>query len=296
MYTRGDFRAVYFMLLCLPRNSAFTRYYEQRNLDILVTEISYIFATNAPHFFSIKKIYFLLLFFIAYQSEAQVFNIQSFGAIGDSTTINTTAIQSAIDSCSNSGGGIVLISNGVYLSGTIFMKSNVTLSVDSGAALKGSPNLADYPTVTPSLRTFTDSYVQRSLIFAENVNNIAFEGKGIINGNGNSTIFLTSANRVFGFRLFSCTNVRYENLTLINSAFLMMHNCNIDTLLIRDVTISNHCWGNQDGVNIDGCRNVLVENCNIDSNNDPIVMKGTFLGWTENVKCAIASWPLIPEP
>lgn len=240
-----------------------------------------------------KKIYFILLFMTVYQIKAQVFNIQSFGAVGDSTTLNTLAIQNAIDSCSNSGGGIVLISNGVYLSGTIFMKSNVTLSIDSGAALKGSANLADYPIVTPTLRTFTDSYVQRSLIFAENAVNISFEGKGIINGNGTNSIFLNSDNRIFGFRLFSCTNVRYENLTLKNSAFWMMHNCNIDTLLIRGLTISNHCFGNQDGVNIDGCRNVLVENCDIDGNNDPIVMKGTFPGWTENVEvrnCKLATY------
>jgi hypothetical protein len=240
-----------------------------------------------------KKIYFILLFMTVYQIKAQVFNILSFGAVGDSTTLNTLAIQNAIDSCSNSGGGIVLISNGVYLSGTIFMKSNVTLSIDSGAALKGSANLADYPIVTPALRTFTDTYVQRSLIFAENAVNIAFEGKGIINGNGTNSIFLNSDNRVFGFRIFSCTNVRYENLTLKNSAFWMMHNCNIDTLLIRGLTISNHCFGNQDGVNIDGCRNVLVENCDIDGNNDPIVMKGTFLGWTENVEvrnCKLATY------
>jgi len=240
-----------------------------------------------------KKIYIILLLFIACESKAQIFDIQAFGAIGDSVTLSTSSIQNAIDSCSNSGGGIVLISNGVYLSGTLYMKSNVTLRVDSGAALKGSDNLAYYPIVTPGLRTFTDTYVQRSLIFAENAANIAFEGKGTINGNGTNPIFLNNDNRIFGFRLFSCTNVRYENLTLKNSSFWMMHNCNIDTLLIRGLTISNHCFGNQDGINIDGCRNVLVEDCDLDGNNDPIVMKGTFPGWTENVEvrnCKLATY------
>jgi hypothetical protein len=73
----------------------------------------------------------------------------------------------------------------------------------------------------------------------------------------------------------------------------MMHNCNIDTLTIRNLTISNHSFGNQDGINIDGSRNVLVENCNVDCNDDPLVMKGTFPGWCENIEvrnCTFASY------
>jgi hypothetical protein len=235
----------------------------------------------------------MLLVASCFFARAQTFNIQSFGAVGDNSTINTAYIQAAIDSCSNSGGGTVLVTNGIYISGTIFMKSNVTLQIDSGAELKGSASLSDYPQVTPVLRTFTDTYVQRSLIFAENCQNISFTGKGKVNGNGTNSIFLTSSNRVFGFRIYSSINVRYEDLTLQNSAFWMMHNCNIDTLVIRNVTITNHSFGNQDGVNIDGCRNVLVENCDIDGNNDPIVMKGTFPGWTENVEvrnCKLATY------
>jgi len=235
----------------------------------------------------------LLLFFAINVAYGQTFNITNFGAVGDDITLNTVAIQKAIDSCSASGGGKVLIPQGIFLSGTIRMKSDVTLHIDSGGTLKGSGNLAHYPTITPQLRTFTDEYVQRALIYAENVSNIAFEGKGKVNGNGLQGVFVNSSNRVFGFRLFSCTNVRYENLTLQNSAFWMMHNCNIDTLTIRNLTITNHCFGNQDGINIDACRNVLVENCDVDANNDPIVMKGTSLNWCQNVvvrNCTLATY------
>lgn len=239
-----------------------------------------------------KKLLLLLLLATNF-AFSQTFNITNFGAVGDSITLNTVAIQNAIDSCNASGGGTVLIPQGIFLSGTIRMKSNVTLRIDSGGILKGSGTLAHYPTITPQLRTFTDEYVQRSLIYAENVSKIAFEGKGKVNGNGLQGVFVNSSNRVFGFRIFSCTNVRYENLTLQNSAFWMMHNCNIDTLLIRNITITNHCFGNQDGINIDACRNVLVENCDVDANNDPIVMKGTSLNWCENVEvrnCTLATY------
>ncbi len=226
-------------------------------------------------------------------TNAQTFNVVNFGAVGDSVTLNTVAIQKAIDSCHSIGGGTVMIPQGIFLSGTIVMKSNVTLQIDSGGTLKGSNNLAHYPNINPQLRTFTDEYPQRSLIYAENVEKIAFQGKGTVNGNGLSGVFINSNNRVFGFRVFSSTNVRYEGLTLINSAFWMMHNCNIDTLVIRNLTITNHCFGNQDGINIDACRNVLVENCDVDGNNDPIVMKGTSLNWCENVlvrNCTLATY------
>jgi hypothetical protein len=239
--------------------------------------------------------YSLLLFliFCCFQIFSQTFNIVSFGAIGDSTTINTAAIQKAIDSCSGSGGGRVLVPQGIFLTGTIKMKSNVELHIDSGGVLKGSSNLNDYPQITPQLRTFTDEYVQRSLIFAEGVRNISFTGEGIVNGNGLASTFINSANRVFGFRIYSSSNVLYADLTLKNSAFWMMHNCNLDTLTIRNLTITNHCFGNQDGVNIDMCRNVLVENCDIDGNNDPIVMKGTAPLPTSNVEvrnCTLATY------
>lgn len=235
----------------------------------------------------------LFLFFFISQNFAQTFNVNDFGAIGDSVTLNTAAIQATIDSCSNSGGGRVLISQGIYLSGTLRIKSNVELYIDSSATLKGSPFLSDYPEITPQLRNYTDNYIQRSLIYAEGVKNIAFTGKGKINGNGLAPIFLNTNNRVFGFRIYSSTNVRYENLTLNNSAFWMMHNCNLDTVLIRNLTITNHCFGNQDGVNLDMCRNVLVENCNIDGNDDALVLKGTALLYSQNVEvrnCTLATY------
>src|SRR6218665_1712025 len=89
-------------------------------------------------------------------ADAQIFPIQDYGAVGDGTTVNTEAIQQAIDACYNAGGGTVLIANGTFVSGTIQMKSHVHLQIDSGAKLQGSGVLADYP-VIPS-PTVTLSY------------------------------------------------------------------------------------------------------------------------------------------
>lgn len=225
--------------------------------------------------------------------QAQIYNIVQFGAIGDSVTVNTSAIQKAIDTCHQKGGGVVLVPKGVFVTGTIRMKSNVELRIDSGAILKGSSNLSEYPQITPAIRNYTDNYVQRSLIYAEGVHHIAFTGKGTIDFNGLAPVFVNSSNRAYGFRIYDSRHVRYEDLTLINSAFWMMHNCLLDTVTIRNLTITNHCYGNQDGINLDLCSNVLVENCNVDSNNNPIVLKGTSTRSCANVEvrnCTLATY------
>jgi len=149
------------------------------------------------------------------------------------------------------------------------------LRLAKGATLKGAPKVSKYPEVRPvSIRSYGDQYPGRSLIYAEGKKNIGLIGEGIIDGNGLSLDFvLNSDDKPFGIRFISCRNVLYEGITLKNSGFWMMHNLNCDSLTIRNITIVNHSYGNNDGINIDGCRKVLVEHCNVDSNNDPVVIK-----------------------
>lgn len=225
------------------------------------------------------KYFFLLLSFFFYMNishSQQVFLITDFGAKVGSNRNNATQIQAAIDSASRSGGGIVRVPSGVYFTSTIFLKSNVYLEISEGATLKGVPLTRDYPDVIPSIRTYTDRYPQRSLIYAENQSNIGIIGKGVLDGNGGSVDFLINEDvKPYGIRFHSCKNVLYENVFLRSSGFWMMHNFNCDSLTIRNVRIVNHGYGNNDGINIDACRNVLVENCTVDANNDPIVIKMT---------------------
>ncbi len=126
-----------------------------------------------------------LFFFVSTLSHAQHYNgylnVKDFGALGDSATLNTTALQSAIDSAAAQGGGTVTVPPGVYLSGTIFLKDNTTLDVQSGAKILGSPNIEDYAVMTWG---HNKDRQPRHLIVGKDALNIAIIGGGTIDGNG----------------------------------------------------------------------------------------------------------------
>lgn len=242
-----------------------------------------------------KNICFLLLLLIqSFIGNAQVFNITNYGAVGDGNTLNTVAIQAAIDACHAAGGGMVEVPTGNFVTGTLFLKSNVTFHISQGGTVTGSTNIADYPDVHPLKRTYTDNYSQKSVFYAEGQSNIAVTGEGTFDGNGKSVVFLLNQNnRPLGFRFMSCTNVRYEGLNLRHSAFWMMHNFDIDTLVIKNLNIINQGFGNNDGVDIDGCRHVLVDSCFADCNDDPMVIKTTSLIGSSDIEiknCTVATY------
>lgn len=220
---------------------------------------------------------FLMLLLAGFSSAQPVYLITDFGARTGNNRNNAPQIQAAIDSASRSGGGIVRVpAPGVYFTSTIILKDNVLLEIAEGATLKGVSLVRDYPDIIPQIRTYTDRYPQRSLIYAENARNIGIIGKGTLDGNGGSLDFLINEDdKPYGIRFHSCTNVRYEDVFLKASGFWMMHNFNCDSLVIRNVRIVNHGYGNNDGINVDACRNVLIEGCSVDANNDPVVIKMT---------------------
>lgn len=221
---------------------------------------------------------------------SQTYYITDYGAVADGSTLNTSSIQTAIDICNTNGGGTVLLSGGSFLSGTIVLKSNVALKIDSSATLLGSSDLLHYPDINTQVVSMADGYVQKALVFAENASNITLTGKGKLDGQGSSFLGVDGP---FGIRFSSCQNVLIENLELRNSGFWMMHNQNIDTLTMRNLNIYNHSHPNNDGLSVDGCRNVLIENCTVDANNDPLVFKAMGLYNCENIEarnCTLATW------
>lgn len=207
--------------------------------------------------------------------------------------MNTSAIQAAIDSCFESGGGEVFVPSGTFMSATIFLKSNVLLNLSTGATLKGSGNPSDYPEIESQVHGMADDYRKRSLVYAENESNIGIIGEGTLDGNSFASAFiLNSSQRAYGVRFISCVNVRYENITMKNSSFWMMHNLNCDSLFITGVTINNRGVGNNDGINADGCRYVRIHDCMIESFDDALVLKTTSLSEMYNVEvynCSFAS-------
>lgn len=241
-----------------------------------------------------KNLFTVSIILLSVSLEAQVFNITSFGAVGNGSTMNTTAIQAAVDSCNHAGGGIVEVPAGNFLTATVFLKSNVTIHLAAGATITGSGTTSDYPDVVPLIRSYADNYTKRSVFYAEGQHNIGITGEGTFQGNGLSFSFLTDAShKPYGFRFISCTNVIYEGITLRNSGFWMMHNQNIDTLVIKNITIINQNFGNGDGISIDGCKNVIVDSCTADCNDDPLVIKTTSLSSSENISisnCMVSSY------
>ena len=123
------------------------------------------------------------------QSAKGIFDVRDYGAIGDGATLDTKAIQSAIDACAQSGGGKVYLHSGTFLSGTIYLKSNITLYIEAGAVLLGSTDLKDYPVTVSEYRSYTDNYTDKSLIYAEKAENISIAGRGVIDGQGGSPSF-----------------------------------------------------------------------------------------------------------
>lgn len=218
-------------------------------------------------------------------------NVADFGAKGDSKTMNTKAIQTAIDACSQNGGGRVTISNGTFQSGTLYLKSNVTLYIESGATLLGSIHQEDYPITPTKYQSYHGEYLSnRMLLFAEEAENICLEGNGIIDGNGDSFVGINELEalkerpRIIHFR--KCKNVRVKDLTLQNSASWVQNYSMCEGVLIDGITVesrentdinkarfADNPGRNTDGLDIVDCRNVRISNCFINSGDDGICLK-----------------------
>lgn len=202
-------------------------------------------------------------------------NVRSLGARGDGSTLDTQAIQSAIDRCAKAGGGTVCLPPGRYLSGTIFLKSRVTVRITKGAVLVGSPKLEDYPPTTPAVRSYTDNYTDRSLIYGEDVDEIALEGGGTIDGQGG--LFKGGYKvRPYLIRLVNCRDVLARDLNLKDSAMWVQQYLACDRVMLERLKVFSKCNKNNDGIDIDGCHGVRIANCEISSGDDAIVLKSTL--------------------
>ena len=208
-------------------------------------------------------------------SGAQVlYDMRDFGAKADGQTLCTQAIQAAIDKCTAAGGGTVYLPPGRFLSGTIYLKSGVTLHLDSGCTLLGSTSLKDYPPTVPAFRSYTDNYTDKSLIYGEKLERIAITGRGVIDGQG-AAFKGPYKVRPYMIRLIECRDVAVEGVTIKNSPMWVQHYLACDDVRISGITVKSHVNANNDGIDIDSCRRVTITGCNIDSGDDAIVLKST---------------------
>lgn len=227
---------------------------------------------------------------------AKEYNILNFGAVADTAVLSTRAIQKAIDECTAGGGGRVIIPSGRFKTGTIIIKSNVGIHLEHGAVLYGSKNLADYLPLKPEYVSLRTQEATVQLIYAENAQNISITGYGEIDGQGSSFKKMSwndeGITRPHLLRFITCTHVRVENITLRNSGCWMQHYLACEGVQLKGLTIFNRNNYNNDGIDIDGCRNVTISDIITDSDDDGITLKSTSPRPCENItitNCIISS-------
>lgn len=244
-----------------------------------------------------RHIIFILFLFSVSFLQAREFKVTDFGAIPDTSKLSTQAFQKAINECAKTGGKVV-VPAGIYKTGTLYLRSNVTIHFEKGATLYGSPHLKDYPENSPDYIYYRKGSIKRALIYAENCTDIAIEGEGTINGQGEHFRVTDSKKldsysvRPYVFWMVLCKNIHIEGMKLRNSALWMQHYLACENLYVHNIDVFNHCNKNNDMIDIDGCKDVRISDCIGDTDDDGITMKTTSGKPNENVvvtNCILSS-------
>ena len=213
-------------------------------------------------------------------AQAQIHQASSFGVKSDGVTLNTRSIQAAIDYISSHGGGVLELSVGRYLTGSIHMKDNVELRLLEGAVLVGSTNPYDYDMVEGNY----------GFLLAKGQKNISVKGKGVIDGRGFDCALnflnlvhlglledttkndrVTKRPKLIYFR--ECENVEIEGVNLRNSAEWTLVTDQCENLTISGILLDSKNYWNNDGLDIVDCRHVLIKDSFIDASDDAICFK-----------------------
>lgn len=258
------------------------------------------------------------------------FNIKKYGAVADGITLNTKSINNAIDDCSKKGGGVVLIPEGIWLTGPVVLKSNVNLHLNAAAILQFTKDFSQYPLVEGNYEG-NRSVKNQSPISGDGLENIAITGKGIVDGNGDvwrmvgrdrltdsewkkkvASGGLVSADGRLWYPsektkkaheeklngvivpgktmkdyeaikdylrpnlvvLTECKKVLLEDVTFQNSPAWNLHPLLCEDLTLKNLTVRNPEYAqNGDGVDVESCKNVLIDGCTFDVGDDGICIK-----------------------
>lgn len=239
------------------------------------------------------------------------FNVVDFGAVPDGRTIATAAISRAVQACAEAHGGTLVFPAGRYLTGSITLRSNMTLQLEAGAELLYSPDPADSPLVASRWES-TNAFTHAPLIYANGQENIAITGRGTLNGQGSNwwwrngvysparaaeilpakNAWLKLYERIESgekplskefelaadylrpslVQFYGCRNVLVEGVTLTESPMWLLHPVYSDNVTIRGVNFVS-TGPNGDGVDVDSCSNVKISDCSFSTGDDCIVIK-----------------------
>lgn len=223
-----------------------------------------------------------------------VYYVNDYGAVNDGKTLNTLAIQKAIDACAEQGGGTVAFKPGAYLSGSIFIKENIRFRVDKGVKILGSENIKDYKEIDTRVAGVEIKW-PAALINVRNQDHVIIEGDGIIDGQGKvfwdyywklrkedyeprglRWIVDYDAKRPRTILISDAKNVVLKDLQLQRAGFWTVQVLYSEYITVDGLTIRNNIGGHgpsTDGVDIDSSKWILVQNCDIDCNDDNFCLK-----------------------
>lgn len=243
-----------------------------------------------------------------FAQQKKVFDITSFGAIGDSMTNNAAFIQKAIDSASANGGGRVLVPAGKFVTGVINLRTGVELHVSAKAMLLGSTRRTDYGATRAS-----------ALLVADNQHHISITGAGTIDGRGREVVQdvdrmlkegtlqdpqwqtvnpwgqkrSAEFNRPHLLTFKNCDQVTIKGVLFKDAACWVQTYRECTNLIIDSVRVQSTAYYNNDGIDIDDCRNVKITRCNVNADDDGICLKsGNANTFCENVEisdCVVRS-------
>ena len=217
----------------------------------------------------------------------RIFDVRNYGAAGDGTTLNTAAIQKAIDALATSGGGTLWIPRGQFLSGAIILKPSVNLHLDQGAVLKGSTNIEDYPVRNTRIEGHFQVWIP-ALINASNADHLRITGAGTVQGGGkpfwdefwkrrgaDKTTKNLDVRRPRNIFIEDSTDVEVSGISLRDSGFWNLHLFRCQDVLVDKVDIRTPSHApSTDGIDVDSCRNVTVRGSYLSVDDDNIVLKG----------------------
>ena len=227
-------------------------------------------------------------YFVNATPPGKELNITACGAVGDSITLNTTSIQQAIDKLFKAGGGTVVVSKGIYLTGALYLKQGVNLRIEADGVIKGSENVADYPAIDRRIEGHIEPHFCPALINAYGIKNLKITGAGTIQGGGQ--VFWDAFHikrkadpktknldvyRPQNLFLQDCEGAIVSGLKLRCSGFWNFHlyrckNVNIENLDIQ----TPRGAPSTDGIDLDGCNHINIKGCYISVDDDCIALKG----------------------